>query len=238
MAVRGEATRRKYKEEDAIYDLSLAYERGAVLVFHFYEKITAFEHAGINLRDYYANLIEKVDFEREAKRLEEYAQRLARYKQARLELAAAAPPPATISNADEQIVARLVQADDLIKARQYADARAILDAIRRERPNNARALFGLADVTSKQASAITDKDRLDEELFAAVELYRLAAQNASPETEKWLAQRSYVAAAKILDFLERRDDATAAYDLAIKIGNIPNGAYEEAVKAKQQRDKE
>ncbi len=237
LAVLGLTARHKYEEADAIYDLSLAYERGAVLVFHCYEQISAFEQAGINVRDYYANLLANVNFERERHRLDEYASRLARYKQEQLEAASAPPPPATISNADEQIVARIVQADELIKARQYADARAILEAIRRERPKNARALFGLADVTSKQASAITDKDKLEEELFAVVELYKQAAENASSETEKWLAQRSYVAAAKILDFLDHRDDATAAYDLAIKLGNVPNGAYEEAVKAKQQRDK-
>ena len=237
LAVLGVTTRRKYDEADAIYDLSLAYERGAVLAFHFYNQVAAFEHAGINLRDYYASMLTNVNFERESHRLGEYAGRLASYKKERLEAASAPMPPSTISNADEQIVARIVQADELIKARQYADARAILVAIRRERPNNARALFGLADVTSKQASAITDKDKLEEELFAAVELYKQAAQNASPETEKWLAQRSYVAAAKILDFLERYDDATAAYDLAIKLGNVPDGAYDEAVKAKQKRGK-
>jgi len=172
---------------------------------------------------------------REAKRLDEYAQRLTRYKQARLEVNTAAPLPTTISNADEHIVARILEADGLIKARKYADARAILEAVRRERPNNARALFGLAEVGSKQASAITDKDRLDEELYAAVELYKQAAQNASPETEKWLAQRSYLAAGKILDFLGHSDDAAAAYDLAIKLGEVPEGAYPEAIKARQQQ---
>jgi tetratricopeptide (TPR) repeat protein len=235
MSVLGLAARRKIEEADAIYELSLAYERGAVLVFHFYHQVSAFEPAGINLRDYFASLL-KVDFEREEKRLDEYGQRLARYKQARLEVLSAPPPSATISNADEQIVARIIEADEFIQARKYADARAILEAIRRERPTNARALFGLAEVSSKQASAITDADRLEEELFAAVELYKMAAQHASPETEKWLAQRSYVAAGKILDFLEHHDDALAAYELAIKLGEVNGGAYQEAVKAKQQRE--
>jgi len=235
MMVVGMATRRKYEEADAIYELSLAYERGAVLVYHFYDRVSAFERAGINLRDYFASLLEKIDFDREGKRLDEYAQRLARYKQAKFEVATA-PPPATISNANEREVAQILQADELIKARKYADARAILEAVRKERPNNARALFGLAEVSSKQASTITDKDRLEEELFAAVQLYKEAAENASPETEKWLAQRSYVAAGKILDFLEKSDDAAAAYDLAVKLGDVPGGAYQEALKAKQQRE--
>ena len=236
MAVLGIATRRQIEEAEAIYELSLAYERGAVLVYHFYHQIAAFEGAGINLRDYFASMLEKIDFEREARRLDEYAQRIARYKQSRLELASRPSLPSTISNADAQLAGRILEADSLIKARRYGDARAILEAVRKERPNNARALFGLAEVGSKQASALTDKDRLEEELYAAVEFYRLAAQNASPETEQWLAQRSYVAAGKILDFLERHDDAAAAYELAIKLGDVPEGAYQEAVKARQQRE--
>jgi hypothetical protein len=234
MMVLGMATRRKYEEEDAIYDLSIAYERGAVLVFHFYDQISAFERVGINLQDYFTALLEKIDFEREEKRLDEYAQRLARYKQARFELINTSPPPTMISDADEQIVARILEADQLIKERKYADARAILETVRKERPNNARALFGLAEVGSKQASLITDPDQLEVELYAAVEFYRLAARNASPETEKWLAQRSYVAAGKILDFLGHHEDAAAAFDLAIKLGDVPQGAYQEALKVKQQ----
>ena len=237
MAVVGLPVRRNYGEADAIYDLSLAFERGAVLVFHFYEKMAAFDQVGINLRDYFADLIQRIDFDRETNRLDEYAQRLTRYKQARLEATLAPAPAPTISNADEQTVARILEADKMIKARRYDDAKAVLEAVHRERPNNARALFGLADVASKKASQITDSDRLAEELFAAVELYKQAAENASPETEKWLAQRSYVAAGKILDFLGQANDATAAFDLAIKLGETADkAAYDEAVKARQQRE--
>jgi hypothetical protein len=235
MAVVGLPTQRNYKEADAIFDLSLAYERGAVLVYHFYDKMAAYDQVGINLRDYFHDLIEKIDFEREAQRLDEYAQRLARYKQAKLEAAATPAPPPTISNADEATVTRILEADRMIKQRRYDEAKAVLEGVRRERPKNARALFGLADVTSKKASLITDSDRLGEELFAAVELYKQAAENASLDTEKWLAQRSYLAAGKILAFLGQNNDANAALDLAIKLGEAADkAAYDEAVKEKKQ----
>lgn len=234
MAVVGMPMERNYREADAIYDLSLAYERGAVLVFHFYEKMSAYDQVGVNLRDYFGDLLGKIDFERETGRLDEYAARLARYKQAKLEAAATPAPPPTISNADEQTVARILEADLMIKQRRYDEAQSVLEAIRRERPSNARALFGLADVTSKKASLVTDSDRLAEELFAAVELYKLAAENASPETERWLTQRSYVAAGKILAFLGENEDAAAAFDLAIKLGEAADkAAFDEAVKEKR-----
>ena len=195
------------------------------------------DQVGINLSQYFSDLLQRIDYEREANRLDEYAQRLARYKQAKLEAASAPVPTATIANADEQTVARILSADDLIKARRYDEARVILEGVHRERPNNARALFGLADVTSKKASQIEDSDRLAEQLYAAIELYKQAAENASPETEKWIAQRSYVAAAKILGFLGENDEAGAALEMALKLGeSVDKAAYDEALKLKQGRE--
>ena len=101
-------------------------------------------------------------------------------------------------------------------------------------------------MTSKQASTLDDPDRVEESLYAAIEFYRQAAKNSSPETEQWLAQRSYVAAARILDFIAENNpavaatataDATAAYELAIKIGKVDGGAYDEAEKALKDRKK-
>jgi hypothetical protein len=229
MSVLGLAARRQVKEDEALFDLSSAYERGAVLVFNFYEKMKAYEAVGVNIRDYYGDLLQNIDFEREAGRLDEYAQRFARVKQARLEAAAAPAPTLNIANADEKLVARLNEADQMIRQRRYADAKAVLTAAHKDRPTNGE---------------------LEVELYAAIELYKQAAQNAAPDSEKWLAQRSYVAAGKILDFIAEAQagsnktddaaktaaDALAAYELAIKLGQVEGGAYDEAVKAKQQRE--
>ncbi len=244
MDVVGLASRRASTEDEALYDLSLGYDRGAVLVYHFYDQMKAFETVGVNLRDYFSSLLQNIDFESEGKRLEEYAQRLARVKQLRTEATLAPAPAVTISNADEKLVARIVEADQMIKLRNYDGARALLEIALRERPNNARVLFGLAEVSSKQASSLEDADRVEEALFAAVEYYKQSAANASPETERWLAQRSYVAAAKILDFISENNpslaerlaaDALAAYEAAVRLGKIEGGAFDEAEKALKER---
>ena len=240
----GLSARRKSSEDEALYDLSLGYDRGAVLVYHFFEQMKAYEAVGVDIRDYLAAMLGNIDFKRESKRSDEYAQRLAHGKQMREEAAlasaiASAPPP-TISNADEKLMARIVEADQMIKARKYDEAKTTLESALKDQPNNARALYGMADVTSKKATTLEDADRVEEALFAAVEYYRLAAKNASPETEKWLMQRSYVAAAKILDFIAESNpslaeklstDAAAAYRLAIELGKVDGGAYEEAEQA-------
>lgn len=244
MDVLGMAARKASPEDEAIYQLSLSYERGSVLVYHFYDQMKAFEPVGVNIRDYIASMLGNIDFEREANRLKEFEQRLARYKQFRTEATFAPTPKLEIANADEKLVARIVEADNLIKNRKYDDAKAILDAALKEKPDNARVLFGLAEVTSKQASTLDDSDRVEEALYAAIDLYKRAAQSASPESEKWLAQRSYVAAAKILDFIAETNpslaekltaEAAIAYDLAIKLGKVEGGAFEEAEKALKQR---
>ncbi|MGE0128514.1 MAG: hypothetical protein AB7U82_10575 [Blastocatellales bacterium] len=244
MDAMGYAARRKSSEDEALYDLSLGYDRGAVLVYHFYDQVKAYEAVGVNIRDYFSALLGNIDFERESKRLGEYAQRLTRVKQLRTEASLAPVPPPTISNADEKLVARIVEADQMIKARKYDEARITLESALKERPNNARVLFGLADVSSKKATTMEDADRVEEALFAAIEYYRQAAKSASPETEKWLMQRSYVAAAKILDFIVETNpalaeklsaEATAAYELALQLGKVEGGAYEEAEKSLKER---
>ncbi|HEY6399848.1 MAG TPA: hypothetical protein VI479_00475, partial [Blastocatellia bacterium] len=244
MDATGRAARRKSAEDEALYDLSLGYDHGAVLAYHFYDQMKAYESVGVNVRDYLAAMLENINFERESKRLDEYAQRLARGKKLREEVKYAPVTPATISNADENLVARIAEADQLIKARKYDEAKTTLESALKDKPNNARALYGLADVMSKKAAALEDSDLMEETLFAAVQYYRLATKNASPETEKWLMQRSYVAAAKILDFIaesnpsrseELRSDADAAYELAIKLGKVEGGAYEEAEQSLKDR---
>ncbi len=244
MDVLGLAARKSSPEDEAIFQLSLGYERGAVLVYHFYNQMKAFEAVGVNVRDYLSSMLGGIDFERETGRLKEYEQRLARYKQFRTESTFTPTPSPTISNADDKLVARIVEADQMIKNRKYDDAKAVLEAALKEKPDNARVLFGLAEVTSKQASTQEDSDRVEEALYAAVELYKRAAQSASSESEKWLSQRSYVAAGKILDFIAETNpseaekltaEAAIAYDLALKLGKVEGGAYEEAEKALKQR---
>jgi hypothetical protein len=152
---------------------------------------------------------------------------------------AAAPTeaPSTISNADDKVVARLLEADKLISRRSYVEARAILEGVGKERPNNARALFGLGEVTSKQASPPPTQTSSLMSSMLRSSFTGSPLQHASSTTEVWLKQRSYVAAGKILTFLDQFDDASAAFDLAIKPGpDADKAAYDEAVKAKQQHD--
>ena len=227
------------EHERALYELSFPYERGAVLVYHFYDQMRQAENAGIDVKQFLNSLLQNIRFDVETTRLTDYAQRLERYKATR-EMAAKTAPnlSSAISNADEGVIKQLDEADRLIRSEQYNEARTILKTVLQQKSNNARAYFGLAEIGSKVAAKMKpeEQSKRDEELYATIQYYKDAADNASPETEKWLIQRSYVAAAKILDFLGHEGDAVAAYDMAVKLGDVPNGAYQVALKALKEKE--
>ncbi|HET8676619.1 MAG TPA: hypothetical protein VFO63_12565, partial [Blastocatellia bacterium] len=72
-----------YTEDDAIYDLAQNYLRGAVLAFHFYESLKGFEQVGINIEDFFDQMVATTKFEREAKRAGEFEPVVARVSAAR-----------------------------------------------------------------------------------------------------------------------------------------------------------
>ncbi|MEW6732895.1 MAG: hypothetical protein AB1489_16335 [Acidobacteriota bacterium] len=216
------AAQGSFTADDASYVLSQHYEQGAVLVFHFYEGLQGLERVGIDIREFVAPFLAKIDFAREAKRLEE-----TRAARARVEQRRAAVKP-------------IIDVDDLIKQRRYDEAKTQLEAILKQQPQNARALFALAQITNTQPSTVElnqaspDDEKIaaqEERLANAIKLYReaIAAANAN---EKGLISQCHVYIGRILDFVEQREAAVVEYEEAIKLGDVPNGAYREALEGK------
>ena len=234
-------TRGSYSEDDAVYDLAQAYQSGAALVFHFYDSLKGLEQVGINIEDFFDQMVATTNFEREAGRAQQFEPVVARVTAARKAAAtkAASAKPDPLAGT---VAAKLVLTDDLIRQRRYDEAKKILEEILGLEPKNARALYGMAQVVNNAPSAVEADPKADEDdkiqaqynrLEAAIKLYRQAIENASPETEAWLIQWSHVLIGRILDFQEFRNDAIAEYEKAIALGDIPNGAYREALEGKQ-----
>src|SRR5215216_1152452 len=233
-----------YSEDDAVYDLAQAYLRGAVLSFHFYDALKGFEQVGIGLEAFFDQMIATTKFEREAVRAKDFEAIVARVSEARRSKSIKpSEGEALPSEAIGPIPKKILLSDDLIRQRRYGEARPILESILATEPNNARALYGLAQVLSQSMSAVEQDPKADENdkiqaqydrLQQAIKLYRKAIDNASPESEKWLIQWSHVLLGRIYDFQEFRADAIAEYDKAIALGeNVAHGAYKEAVEGKQ-----
>lgn len=217
---------RSLDKDEATYLLSQYYEQGAVLVFHFHDGLQDLERVGIDIRDYIEPSLKSIDFEKEAHRLDGIAEVRARVEAKRSQLRTAAQA--------------IIEIDSLISERKYAEARLRLEALLKVEPHNARALFGLAQVYNNQPSpaeldtATDDDEKIaaqEERLVEAVKLYREAITNASTE-ERWMVSQCHVFIGRILDFAGLREAAVAEYEKAIKLGEIPKGAYKEALEGK------
>jgi hypothetical protein len=208
--------------------LADAYDRGQILVFHFWDRLKRFEEVGVDIGVVFSDFIESIDPKNEVARAQESASARAAYAA----MAKAAP------TAGEVLAERMLKADQLITSKQFAQARPILEEVLQSAPKNARALFGLAQAVENLPDGIeasTDSSEEDrssaqaERLERAVNLYRQAALN-SGSRELWIASWSHVYAGRILDFLDLRAEAVAEYESAKKIGNVPGGAFTEATK--------
>jgi tetratricopeptide (TPR) repeat protein len=227
-----------YSEDEAVFDLAQGYLRGAVLTFHFYQSLIGYEKVGINIEDAYDQMVATIKFDREAGRVAEFEPVVARVSAAR----ASGSAKTETASASRTIAGKILASDDLIRERRFSDARAMLDEILAAEPNNARALYGMAQVLSQTPSPVElnpngdENDKIQaqhDRLEQAIKHYRRAIQNALPETEIWLIQWSHVLLGRILDFQEFRQDAVVEYDAAIALGEVKNGAYKEALEGKQ-----
>lgn len=216
----------KLSPNGAIDVLGVAHERGEVFAIHFYERLKRFEDAGFDLAVFYPDFIHSLSAERERTRLEQIAA-------ARTALVM---EPRTAPVTGDVFASEILEADRLITQKRFGEARPMLEKILAQSEGNARALFGLAQVlehvpaTEELDASLDDADRASaqmERLERAVNLYRRAALNAS-ERERWLASWAHVYAGRILDFLELRDEALAEYRAAVKVGDVPQGAFREA----------
>ena len=238
------ASRGNYTEDNAVFDLAQAYLRGAVLSFHFYDSLAGFEKVGIGIEDFFDHMVANTKFDREATRAQEFEPIVARVSASRSKTSH--PNSNSEGAAAEAVIgamgAKVLKSDDLIRQKKYGEARAILDEVLSAEPNNARALYGMAQVVTQMASAAELDPKADENdriqmqhdrLELAIKLYRRAIDAASKDSERWLIQWSHVLLGRVFDFQEFRADALSEYEKAIAMGELPNGAYREALEGKQ-----
>ena len=240
-AISGRGT---YSEDDAVSDLAEAYLSGAVLSFHFYDSLVGLEKVGISMEDFFDQMLATAKFDREATRAGEFEPVVARVSARRSKPSKnAGTEGAAAEAAMGAMAARIVASDDLIREKRFKDARSILEEVLAAEPNNARALYGLAQVVTQTPSAAELDPKADENdkiqaqhdrLEQAIKLYRKAIDHASSESERWLIQWSHVFLGRIFDFQEFRADAIEEYEKALALGpNVPQGAYREALEGKQ-----
>ncbi len=223
--------------DESTLHLAEAYERGAVLAFYFADGLRGVETSGFDIANSLADMIASFDVARERNRLIDAATARAR---ATAEItrrrSSEASGNSTAEGNDPRrtlLIKNLDEVDGLLRARNYTEAERRLRPLIAEFQGEPRVFFALAQAASLSAQDATDADVQTERLGRALANYRLTVSAASPETDKSLLSRAHAAAGRILSFLERNDEAAKEFDAAIRIGDVPGGAYADAVTGKR-----
>jgi len=187
--------------------------------------------------------------------------RLGQFAEARKRAAAAREErkknPAASLIVESPVTNRLVEIQRLIESKNYAQAGTELRQLRDKNPNEPRIQYNLGRVASilaeNESEAEPQKARLIEAKAAYEQVIKLAiqriadldrARRAVPAdiaavrraeqnlVDRALLSKTYVALAKIHEFYDERIYALKIYEEAIKIGDVPEGAFSEALTAK------
>ena len=219
--------------------LAEQYERGAVLAFFFADQLKGIESSGFDVASFFADMIASFDPVREGRRLNEVAdarQRALTARQARLAARNMATEyPASTANASPKealLVKSLADIEQVMRLKDYHQAEAQLKELLKSYAREPRIFFALAQTASLAAADATDEEVQTERLNRALTNYRLAREAASPETDRALISRAHEAMGRIYAFLELPTEAAREFDAALKVGDVPGGAYNQALEGK------
>lgn len=226
-------------EDESIAQLSEAYERGALLAFYFANKLKDVESSGFEFTSFFADMISSLNPATEMKRLEDNKvarERALKAREARRAAAAAMELNANNPTAKRrtELLKNLEEIEKGLVLQNYEQAEKDLLKLLEDHKGEPRIFFALGRVASLSARGVTDESVQTERLKKAFAHYKNVLTSATGETEKWILSRSHYALGKILEHFDENSEALKEFDAAIALGEIRDGAYREAVAAKQQ----
>lgn len=217
--------------DETVLMLSEAYEKGAVLVFHFAEQLKGIEESGFDIAAAFRDMILSIDFAKEKQRLIELAEIRKRALEKRERRRSA--QTRELSPKEKILVEKLLQVEEMIKRKEFDQADEFLANLMQEYPGDPRIFYARGRVASLYAEITFDEELRDERLGKAAANYRNAILQATTDTDPVLVQRAHVALARILEFNDQIEAALREYEEAIKLGNIDEQTYREAVSGRE-----
>ncbi len=230
-----DAIKKSLSDETAL-QLSEAYEKGAVLSFYFADQLKGLEDSGFDIDGSLRDIILSLDPTKETNRLAQYADARKR--------AVAAREERRKNNAGQEFVVenpvtkKLLEIDQIIKAKNYVESEKQLKQLLEANPSELRISYALGRVASLSAESINETDKRKNRLLEAKTHYTNVVRSATQTTDAALLSLSYVALARIYEYFGENQYAVKIYETAIKIGNIRDGAYKEAIAARDRLLKE
>jgi hypothetical protein len=227
-------------QDESVARLAEQYERGAVLAFFFAEQLKGIETSGFDIANFFVDMIASFDPVREARRLAENSQTLERAlaaRQARLSARRVEPDLPMYSDAEKAravvLVKKLADIEQVLRMKDYNDAEAQLKELLKDYSREPRIFFALAQTASLAAADATEEEVQAERLNRALANYRFALEASSSETDRALISRAHEAMGRIYAFLEKTGEASKEFDQAIAVGDVPGGAYKEAIEGRK-----
>jgi tetratricopeptide (TPR) repeat protein len=174
-------------------------------------------------------MIAGFDASKERNRLADFAEARKRALAAREERKKS-PAAATPTN---PVTTALNSIEQSIKAKAWAKARGDLKALLVANPSDPRIYYNLGRVASLEAADEQDPEAESRLLLEARVAYGNVLRVATASTPKDLLSLTYVKLGDLYVHFGETDYAIKLYDAAIKLNDVPNGAYREAIAAKQ-----
>lgn len=221
----------KYRNEQADETarlLSDAYERGAVMAFYFNEQLKGTEDTGFDIAGSVKEMILGFDGAKEKGRLAQFADARKRAEALRATRRTNVQDVA----AENPMIARLLDVQKVIAAKDYKKADAALKAMLGSEQFDARVYYNLGRVAGLEAAAADEPQVRDAKLKEAKEYYVRVLNQKNASEDKALFSLTYVALGRIYEFFAENDTAGKLYDVAIKIGDVSGGDFKEAVAGK------
>lgn len=226
--------------DETVARLADDYEHGAILAFYFADQLKGIEVSGFDVSGFFADLIASFDPMREISRLSENAgtrERALAARKARLSARRTEIAPPIYSEAEAAKAAvlakKLGEIEQTLQSKDYNNAELRLKDLLRDYSREPRIFFALAQTASLAAADAIDEDVQAERLNRALGNYRLAIEASSPETDRAIISRAHEAMGRIHAFLEHPADAAKEFDEAIKLGEVPGGAFRDALEGKK-----
>ena len=221
----------KYRGEQADETarmLSEAYERGAVMAFYFNEQLKGTEDTGFDIAGSIKEMLLGFDAAKEKNRLAENAAARKRAESLRATRKVNVQDVA----AENPMIARLLDVQKLIAAKDYQKADAELKAMLGNEQFDARVYYNLGRVAGLEAAAADDPQIRDAKLKEAKDQYVRVLNQKNAAEDKALFSLTYVALGRIYEFFADNEMAAKLYDVAIRIGDVSGGDFKEAVAGK------
>ena len=218
-------------------ELAEAYERGAVLSFHFAEQLRGVEGGGFDVANFVPDMVAAFDPARELKRPAEYAEAVARARESRRRAAeartreAAAAPPTDARRAALQ--RSLSDVNELLRVRNYEEAESRLTALKGEYREEPLVYFTLGQAASLSAQEALDETLQATRLNAALGHFRQALLFATPDTDRTIVLRAHLSSGRILAHLDRREEALREFDAVIAASQPSERFHQEALAEKK-----